>query len=195
VSVLVAAVAPVALLRQENVTDPIAIALAVVVVIAAVTALWFVWKNRPVHSVVALTIAAAFAWFNAFGYAAPRLDSLWMSPRIAATVRAAQSCPGAKLVTTPYGEPSLVFLYGRTRTHIADTGADAADALANAAPCGLALIGSEKRTDFLARAASLGLELTPVKRITGRNYSNGDDLDLILYRAVAGQSAQERGHP
>jgi 4-amino-4-deoxy-L-arabinose transferase-like glycosyltransferase len=195
VSVLVAAVAPLALGRLQGVTDPIAISLAVVVVIAAIAALWFVWKGRPGRSVVALTIAAAVAWLNAFGYAAPRLDNLWMSRRIDAAARAAQTCPGAPLVTTPYGEPSLIFLYGRTRTYIANTGADAAKALADAAPCGLALIGGEKRPEFLARAESLGLALTPVKQITGKNYSNGDDLDLILYKAAPRQPAQERAHP
>lgn len=185
VSALIAAVAPVALMRLEGVTDPVAIGLAVVVGVAAVTGLWFLWKGRPVRSVVALTVAAAVAWLNAFGYAAPRLDSVWMSRRIDATVRAAQPCPGAPLITTPYGEPSLIFLYGRTRTHVTDGGAEAAQGLAEAAPCGLGLIGGEKRADFLARAASLGLALTPVGHITGRNYSNGANLDLILYKAAA----------
>jgi 4-amino-4-deoxy-L-arabinose transferase-like glycosyltransferase len=195
VSALIAAVAPVALMRLERETDPIAIVLAFVVIAAAVTALWLLWNRRALRSVVALTIAAAVAWFNAFGYAAPRLDNLWMSRRIDAAARAAQPCPGAQLITAPYGEPSLIFLYGRTRTHIADTGADAAKALAEASPCGLALIGGEKRTEFLARAATLGLALTPVKQITGKNYSNGDDLDLILYRADARRPAQEPAHP
>lgn len=195
VSAVVAAAAPLALIRLQGVTDPLAIGLAALVVVAAVTALWFVWKRRAVPAVVALTIAAAIAWLNTFGYAAPRLDSLWMSRRIDTVVRAAQPCPGAQLVTTPYGEPSLIFLYGRTRTHVTESGADAARVLADASPCALALVGDQKRADFLARAAALGITVTPVARITGRNYSNGANLDLILYKAAARRPAQDGAHP
>jgi 4-amino-4-deoxy-L-arabinose transferase-like glycosyltransferase len=193
-SVLIAAVAPVALMRLEGVADPIAIVLAILVVVAAIVALGLVWRRRLAPAVPALTIAAAIAWLNTFGYAAPRLDSIWMSRRIDAAVRAVQPCSGARLITTPYGEPSLIFLYGRTRTHIAATGADAAEALADASPCTVALIGDQQRPDFLARAASRGLALTPLKSITGKNYSNGANLDLILYAAARRQPAPEQDH-
>jgi 4-amino-4-deoxy-L-arabinose transferase-like glycosyltransferase len=194
-STLIAAVAPVALARLQGETDAVAIVLAIVVFVAAVTGLWFLWKGRSTRAVVAFAIAAAVAWFNAFGYAAPRLDSLWMSRRIDAAARAAQPCPGAQLISAPYEEASLIFLYGRTRTHLADTGAGAAEALAKASPCGLALIGDNKRADFLARAASLGLELTPVDRIVGRNYSNNANMNLVLYKAATRQPGEDHAHP
>ena len=189
---LIAASAPLALKRIQGVTDPIAIALAVCVVLAACAALWFLWKGRLARALAGLTIAAAFAWLNIFGYTAPRLDNLWLSRRIDAVARTVQPCVGAPLITTPYSEPSLVFLYGRTRTHITATGAEAAEALAEASPCGLALIGAPKRADFLARAAQLGLVLTPLNRISGRNYSDDANADLILYSAAQAQSAPEQ---
>ncbi|MES1158689.1 MAG: glycosyltransferase family 39 protein [Terricaulis silvestris] len=190
-SVAIAAAAPLALSRMQSVTDPIAIGLAVLVVIAAIMALWLLWRGRLTHALAALTFAAAFAWLNIFGYAAPRLDDLWLSRRIDATARAVQPCIGAPLITTPYSEPSLVFLYGRTRTHITATGAEAADALAAASPCGLALIGENKRSEFLTRAAGLGLNLTPLTHIAGKNYSDDANADLILYSLAPAQPAPE----
>jgi hypothetical protein len=139
--------------------------------------------RRKMAAVGAMVLAAVVIWGNTFGLALPQLESMWMSPRIAAAARAASPCASGELVTTPYSEPSLVFLYGRARTHITASGTEAADAFANASRCSVALIGAEQRDDFLARAAQQGVTPRAVDQIGGRNYSNGDDLELTFYVA------------
>jgi 4-amino-4-deoxy-L-arabinose transferase-like glycosyltransferase len=180
---LVAGAAPAALSWTQQIVSPLAIASAVFGFAAAAASLWLLRRQRRLEAVGAMTLAAALIWANTFGHVMPRLESFWLSPRIDAAARAARPCPDSVLVTTPYSEPSLVFLYGRERTRITPSADAAAEALAETAQCGLALIGAEERTAFLDRAAALGLDPQPVDRVSGRNYSNGDDVDLTLYLA------------
>ncbi len=178
--VVIAALAPAALQQMEGRLDPIACTLAAIGIAAAAGALFLLATKRAVGAVAAMAVAALAIWGNTFGYTLPRLESFWMSPRLASAARdAVPSCDGP-LVTTPYSEPSLVFLYGRARTRLAATGAQAADSLA-AFDCGVAIVGRAEQPSFLARAAALGVAPRPVAHINGRNYSNGDALDLIVY--------------
>ncbi len=191
-SALVSAAAPYALWQVEDEVNAVSLSLAVLGLGAAGASLYLLWKQRPPAMVGALAVAGVLAWGNFFGYAAPRLDSLWLSPRIVAAARAARQCESGVLTSTPYHEPSLVFLHGRTRTTLANSGADAAQALAGDVQCGLALVDVSEQPGFLARAESLGLGVRPASRITGRNYSNNNALDLTLYHAGAvreGESA------
>lgn len=184
VSALLASAGPIALWRIESVASPIAIALGALGFAAACAALVLLSRRRKGAAIAAFVLAGALVLGNTFGYAAPRLEQMWMSPRIEAAVRLARPCENGSLVTTPYHEPSLVFLHGRTSTILAPSGAAAAQALASDSACGLALVGAVEEADFLARAARLGLDVAPMTRILGQNYSNGDELSLTLYRAV-----------
>ena len=183
---LVASLAPALLWRTQGGPNAIAIGLAVLGFAAAIAALWMLRRGRPMAVAGALGAAGLLVWCNTFGYVLPRLHDIWMSPRIAEAARTARPCPTSVLVSTPYKEPSLVFLYGRERTLFsAISGADAAQAMAASPGCGLALVGADERSAFLARAAELGLDPRPADRIVGQNYSNGDKLDLTLYVARA----------
>lgn len=178
----VAAVGPYAFHTFENTLPPLSLALAALTVIAGCATLWFLWRREACNTVLALAMTALLGIGNIFGYSAPNLHAFWMSPRIDAAVRAARPCPDSALITTPYTEPSLVFLYGRTRTQLEASGAAAAEAIANSGACAVALVGAEQRDEFLQHAATLNLTLEPAGEVSGRNYSNGDDLSLTLYR-------------
>ena len=86
-------------------------------------------------------------------------------------------------VTTPYHEPSLVFLNGSANTTLADTPAQAAQAMGEAGACAVAVVGAEQQAAFLARATALGLTLRPAGKAAGPNYSDGNELDLTLFVA------------
>jgi 4-amino-4-deoxy-L-arabinose transferase-like glycosyltransferase len=187
---LIAALGPAALYVYEQRMSAITIALSALTAIAAVLALIFFWRRESGKMIVALTLAGALGIGNIFGYSAPRLDTLWMSPRIDAMVRQGRPCQNSVLITVPYTEPSLVFLYGRTQTRLAASGAEAAHALSADAACAVALIGAEQQRDFAAAVAALGLAVSDIGQVSGRNYSNGDDLVLTLYRA---QNAADAG--
>lgn len=151
---------------------------------AAAAALYFLWRGEKLKVIAAMVLSAFLAWSNAFAFVLPKLDEFWMSPRIADAAKKAAPCPDSVLVSIPYTEPSMVFLHGREKTHIiAKTGAEAADVMAPAGACGMALIGAEEKPSFMIRAGELGLSPQAVTSIKGQNYSNGDHLDLTLYVA------------
>ena len=116
-----------------------------------------------------------------FGWTLPRLHGLWLTPRIVAAAEAAAACPDRVLVTNPYHEPSLVFLHGPYRTHLAATPEEVAEVLAERRNCTVAMVGARERERFLARAAELGIAPNAVSSVQGRNYSNGRLLDLTLF--------------
>jgi 4-amino-4-deoxy-L-arabinose transferase-like glycosyltransferase len=190
-TLVIAGIGPAALNEFEGGVGPLALSLAGAVAVAGIASLWFVWRREAARAVAALAIAGAFGAANIFAVSAPGLDTLFLSPRIAALARAERPCPDSTLVTSPYNEPSLVFLYGREATVLATSGADAADRYREAGTCALALVGSAEEEAFLARAGDLGLSVAPVGELAGRNYSNGDDLTLTLY---VGQRARDAGN-
>jgi 4-amino-4-deoxy-L-arabinose transferase-like glycosyltransferase len=180
-TLLIAGIGPAALHEYEGQAPALAIGLAGFVAVLGIAALWFFWRREGVNAVVSLGLAGALGAAGIFAVAAPGLHSMWLSPQIAELARAHRPCPNSVLVTSPYAEPSLVFLYGRELTQLAASGADAADNLPAAGACAMALVGEDERAAFLARAEGLGLSLSPVGAVSGRNYSNGDDLTLTLY--------------
>ncbi len=182
ISAVLALAAPIALIQIEHKTSILAFLLGIGGLIAALGALWLLLRGQTLACVGALTLAAVFVWSNTFGLTLPQLQSLWLSPRIAAAARAVRGCETGKLVTTPYSEPSLVFLYGRDRTVLAPDGPATVRALAADAACGVALVGAEDRLPFLTAARTFGLPVRAVAKVTGQNYSTGDDQDLTLYR-------------
>jgi hypothetical protein len=117
-----------------------------------------------------------------WGLVLPRLDALWLSPRIAHAVAAHARCPNPTLAAAGYTEPSLVFLAG-TGT-VLGGGAEAADRLAADPGCALALVAEGgDRQAFEARAAERGLAPRQVARLDGFNYSRGKAVSLGLYDA------------
>jgi 4-amino-4-deoxy-L-arabinose transferase-like glycosyltransferase len=135
------------------------------------------WMRR---SVAALTVGAFGLYLLAFQAVFPQLDTIWLSPRIAAAVDRARPCPDSKLVSAGFTEPSLVFLVG-TDTVLAANGAAAAGVLAKDA-CALVLVDQNQNSAFLDQAALEGVQPLPVEAIDGLNYSRGKKLELSLYR-------------
>ncbi|MEQ1618518.1 MAG: glycosyltransferase family 39 protein [Terricaulis sp.] len=187
----VVAIGPLAFQEFEDRIPALGLVFSALTAIAAIAALIFVWRRDSAKIMVALTATALFGIGSLYGYTASGLHSFWLSPRIDAMVRQARPCQNSNLVTTPYSEPSLVFLYGRTRTQVAASGADAADKLAVGDGCDVALIGAEQRSEFLASAAARGMQVQARGEVSGRNYSNGDDLALTLYSAEQRDNERE----
>lgn len=180
-AVALAAAAPSLAFYFERRPDWTAITLGLAAIGLAALTVRLVQRRTPVPALASATAAALLIWVNTFGVTLPHLDALWMSPRIARAVGAASACERSLLVTTPYHEPSLVFLHGYTATELAQSPAHAAEFLAAHAACGVALVGRAQQDAFLAHAASLGAAPRPVGLVEGQNYSNGRRLALTLY--------------
>jgi hypothetical protein len=75
-----------------------------------------------------------------------------------------------------YAEPSLVFQVG------ANTGlGDADDAAAALASGRAAVVESREQPAFRQALARAGIQPVEVGRVTGLNYSNGDETELTVY--------------
>jgi len=181
--ILIAAVlivgGPLLMAKIQGVVDALSITVGVVAAVLLVVGLWFVWKRAPARAVALFGAATLLLSADAYGHVFPGLHELFMSPRIAAAVAKAKPCPDSVLATSPYREPSLVFLVGRETKLLNPI--DAADYLANNQQCGLALIGGKEQPEFLARLAADGATPRPVAEIAGRNYSLGKGMNLTLY--------------
>jgi 4-amino-4-deoxy-L-arabinose transferase-like glycosyltransferase len=182
VSLTVSLLAPVGFWIYEARLDPVAIGLAVAALAAVAVMTWLVFAGRPDQAVLAAAVAAAVVSLNTYGLGLPRLEALWLSPQIAQAARAAvPACAQPQIISAPYHEPSLVFLNGPRATNLTATPEVAAEALAQAQDCGVAVIGAAQQDAFLRQATALGLSTRTTGQVAGQNYSDGEDLALTLY--------------
>jgi 4-amino-4-deoxy-L-arabinose transferase-like glycosyltransferase len=185
--------APVALWIYGRRLDPLAITLSAGSLISVAALLVWLWRRKPDLTLAAVACAAFFTTANVYAAALPRMESLWISPRITKAAQALQPCPHSLLVSTPSHEPSLVFLNGWDRTYLAASPQQAAERMAKAGACGLAVVGERQQPDFLARAGELGMSMRPVGELEGRNYSNNRVLKLTFYTAASAAKAGPAG--
>jgi hypothetical protein len=108
----------------------------------------------------------------------PRLESLWIAPRVAAAVHAAKHCPHAIVTAAGISEPSLVFLLG-TETRFGN-GDGAARALLDD-PCALALVDQPYLDAFRAELARTGRTAAALATIEGLNIARGKRVTLTLF--------------
>lgn len=155
--------------------------------LAALAAGWLAFPRglqMPLPRIGAAAAAAGIALSLLFGTIAPRLEPLWLSPRIVAAVQAHRPCETPVLAAAGYHEPSLVFLAG-TDTLLTDTEGAARHLLASPA-CAMALAPKADGSRLTTLVSAGGRRAEVVAEIHGLNYSSGAILDLQLYR-VAGQ--------
>jgi 4-amino-4-deoxy-L-arabinose transferase-like glycosyltransferase len=140
------------------------------------------WRRAPLAALVtagSLAVLGHGAFFGGFG---PGLGPLWTSQHIVRALDDAHLNPRDGITAGPvevagYAEPSLVFALG-SRTGLRD-GEHAAAAIAAGRP---AVVEKREAPKFLAAMAAAGLTPHPAGIVTGKNYSNGDDVVLTLYR-------------
>lgn len=167
---------------SEGRLSPVLIAAGVAIFVPALAALGLYLTGRKPKALAAGLVAGGLSVVTVYAGTLPRLDTLFLTPRVVAAVDAHGDCAPTRLVTSAYREPSLVYLQGPYDTHLATGPADAADTLADDTACTLALIDSSEAEAFLAQVESRGLSLDALAVIEGQNYSNGDTMSLTLYR-------------
>ena len=137
--------------------------------------------RRPEAAIARAAVAAILLYAVAGFVTAPRLNALWLSPRMAAAVAHYAQASDPAVITAGYSEPSIQFLLG-TRT-LLDNGADAARVSAQAG--GLVLVSDDQRDAFLSGLAAAGATAQPLDEIDGLNYSRGRRTRITLYRVTA----------
>ena len=180
-SLILCLAGPVALNIYGGGIDPLAVALSLCALAALAALIWFLLKGRRERAVVALAALGFFAAVDAYVAGLPRLKGFWLSPAVTEAARRLDPCPNRLLISTPYHEPSLVFLNGPAHTYLADTPKEAADVLARAGACGLAAVGAKEDAAFQAEGKALNLAPRVVGKLAGRDYSDNRKLTLTLY--------------
>lgn len=158
----------------------VAIVIALVAAAAAVYAARLLIEDRDRLRAVCLAVTASILLnVAAWGLVLPRLDSLWLSPRLADRAEEMAGCPDPVLVSVGFREMSLVFLAG-TDTVIASP-QQAADVLAET-PCAVLAVNEPERAETLAAVQAKGVVLEEAGAEAGRNIGNGDILQMTLFR-------------
>jgi len=136
----------------------------------------------PFPRIGAIAAGAGITFSLLFGVIAPSLKPIWLSPAIKAAVDANRPCDTTVLASSPFHEPSLVFLVG-TKTVLTDVDGVAQHLLADpACALGLAPVADEQKLNQLL--AGQGKSVKRLTEIDGLNYSSGDKLALGLYRVA-----------
>jgi 4-amino-4-deoxy-L-arabinose transferase-like glycosyltransferase len=140
------------------------------------------WAHAPKSALVTAGVLGVLAHGAFFGGFGPGLGPLWTSQRIVRALDTAHLNPRDGVAAGPvevagYAEPSLVFALG-TKTGLKD-GAHAAAAIAAGRP---AVVEKREEPAFRAAMAAAGLTPHPAGTVAGKDYSNGDDVVLTLYR-------------
>jgi 4-amino-4-deoxy-L-arabinose transferase-like glycosyltransferase len=147
---------------------------------AVAIASWVYFARGEVTRSALVGVAAApILAIGVFGFTQPVLQSLKLSPRLAAAAEAV-GCPGAPVATLGYREPSLVLLVG-TSLDMVESGEEAAAFLAQPG-CRVLFVDSRFEPAFLT---ALGNRATrdPVSRVSGFNINGGRRTDIGVYRA------------
>jgi hypothetical protein len=111
----------------------------------------------------------------------PRLQAVWLSPRLAAQVAAAApGLPAARFGVVGHHEPSLQFAMGGGIRLLRD-GPAAAEFLAGEAGR-IAAVNDRQMEAFRSAAAAQGLALRPLGTVAGLNYVRGRRVALSLFR-------------
>jgi 4-amino-4-deoxy-L-arabinose transferase-like glycosyltransferase len=155
----------------------LALPLLVLAAILAYAAMRALQQAEPMAAAALLVPASLALTVAAYPLAAPQLQAVNLSKRLAAAARAAP-CATPAYVSAGYNEPSLVFL---TDTEIDLTdGASAANSFARPG-CRIAFVESRQEAAF--KAALLGVAGKPAlrTRVGGININSGRTLDIGVY--------------
>ena len=184
-SVVLSGIGPAFVEIYQGQLDPLSIGLALCTLAAVSAMLWCLQRRKPELAVAAVACAGLLTGADVYVASLPRVDSFWISPRMVQMANAVNACRNRLLISTPFHEPSLVFLNGPAHTYLAVNPSDAAETLARTGTCGVAVIGAKQQQAFLARAAALNLSPKPVGEVDGRDYADNKKLQLTLYVTTA----------
>jgi 4-amino-4-deoxy-L-arabinose transferase-like glycosyltransferase len=132
------------------------------------------WRPGPTGSAALLAAMALALIVPAASFIVPGLDRLWLSRGAAAMIARHEPPTGTTLTVIGYTEPSLVFLLNN------DFKAQTADVPVPVG--GEALVSSRDAAAFQHELAKDGVTARLIDEVHGIDYSNGQEMTLILYR-------------
>ena len=173
-----AVLGPVLLYVLEGQVAWVVIVIALTGVGIAIGGVRFARSESIVEYPVTIVAAAVLIHAANFGLVMPRLDSVWVTPRLVAAVKRQAPCADPQVISAGFWEASLVFLAG-TKTQFV-FGEDAAK-LMGARGCRVALVSPEYEKIFLDAMLQQPRQVELRERITGINIGNGRTQDIGVY--------------
>ena len=163
----------------EGAVPASAVLLAVVIVAITVVSARLIHARALLEGwLVMAAIAAPIAYACVFGLIAPRLDTLWLSQRLAAASIEVSSCPDPQVLSVGDNEASLMFAVGTDIRF--GSGEEAAEFLAGG-DCRVAIVTSHAEPVFAEKLAELSITPGSTRRVSGLNIANGRHLDFGVY--------------
>ena len=166
-------------LALEGSLPPPIVPLAAAVAGCSILALRLIQLRKLISGwLVLAAIVAPLTYASLFGVLAPRLESLWISPRLAAASAAVAGCTDPAVISVGHGEASLIFAVG---TDIRFGGTEEAAAFLAGGACRAAIVEQEAEEAFSAELAKAAVTSGPVRRVEGLSIANGRRLDFGVY--------------
>ena len=156
---------------------------ALVLSVSAIAIL--VWGVRNEQSISPTAFAAIIAMSSVvaqgatYGLVIPKIETLWLSPQLAAAVERHAPCAEPQVASAGYHEPSLVFLVG-TRTRLVWP-LEAAKLMAGGG-CRIALVTEGAEQEFIAELSKLGRSAVLAERVTGIKLGKVGRETIGIYR-------------
>jgi 4-amino-4-deoxy-L-arabinose transferase-like glycosyltransferase len=145
-------------------------------------------KEKLYGALACVSLSAILLYGAAFGSFFPKADILWISPRLAESLKEVR-CDNPELATLSYREPSLVLL---TRTDLFMTNAEGAARFMQRPGCRVTFMDITEEQTFLQAMPDKGQEgLRLVTRVKGINLNGGDQLDLGVWARGEKTSSNE----
>ena len=166
--------------------DPVVPAAVAMMAAASLVALWgasALIRDRTETAMIGAALSAALLYAGAIGIALPKLQSIWVSPRLAAAARAFDGCDDPQLAVAGYSEPSLVVAAG---TSVEFLSADAAAEWLGDPGCRLAAVTDRELERFDPALAARSATAREVASLRGFNYSRSRPVVVRLYAAGVG---------
>jgi 4-amino-4-deoxy-L-arabinose transferase-like glycosyltransferase len=154
------------------------IAVLALATLVALAAWWRFLRDEPGAAALLAVAAAPILALGVFAFTNPVLQSLQLSPRLAAVARSLD-CPDRGIGTYGYREPSLVFLAGTDLAMPASPG-DAA-AFLKAGDCRMLFVDSRYEEGFRREIERAGVRPALVTRLRGFNINGGRRLEIAAY--------------
>ena len=160
--------------------EPLFLVMIGAVVLSGCGAAILFLRHYELAACVAATVAAGLLYSAITVVEAPRLQTLWVSNRLAAAIRRAERAGDPPPALAGFDEPSLLFELG-TETKLTD-GRGAALALAQRG--GIAGIEDRERPTFLRALSDDQALAIQVDEVGGLNYSRGQIVHVGIYRVM-----------
>ena len=170
---------PVLLWRMEGIMSPAAMTIAAGALPLLMAAALLLVRGAVLQAVMASIAAAVIIHVGLFLAVIPKLETIWLSPRLATLVAEHRPCPTTMVASVSDSEPSLVFLLGQdTKLMRPEL---ASGFLRQYGKCALVLVGSKDLPAFEGGLEHDEFHVRQLGVVSGLNYSTGKHLEIGLY--------------